>query len=124
MATMMESHSQQRRPSAGNRPRSKSAFSITSDKSERSEGAKNRESQDEKHKLAFSNTTKANPNAAMNELQPSELAFFERSYRANVLAVEDVLLIFVQLLNNKKNLPSPHLETYSSSTTKARPSVR
>jgi hypothetical protein len=56
------------------RPRSKSVFSITSDTSRRSaDKEKLRESHDEKRKLAFSNTTKANPNAAMNELQPSEL---------------------------------------------------
>lgn len=56
------------------RPRSKSAFSITSDKSNHSRRSadkeKLRESHDEKRKLQFSNTTKANPNAAMNELQP------------------------------------------------------
>lgn len=60
------------------RPRSKSAFSITSDKSNHSRRSadkeKLRESHDEKRKLQFSNTTKANPNAAMNELQPSMLS--------------------------------------------------
>jgi hypothetical protein len=60
------------------RPRSKSAFSITSNQSNTSRRSadkeKLRESHDEKRKLAFSNTTKANPNAAMNELQPSTLS--------------------------------------------------
>lgn len=65
-------HAPQREPL---RPRSKSTFSITSNHSNQSRRSadkeKLRESHDEKRKLAFSNTTKANPNAAMNELQPS-----------------------------------------------------
>ncbi|KIW07676.1 uncharacterized protein PV09_01616 [Verruconis gallopava] len=56
------------------RPRSKSAFSVTSDNSHNSRRSgdkeKLKESHDEKKKLAFSNTTKANPNAAINEMQP------------------------------------------------------
>ena len=65
MATTMEP---QRQPA---RPRSKSGFSITSDRSETSKRSGKRESHDEKRKLGLSDTTKANPNAAMNELQPS-----------------------------------------------------
>jgi len=55
------------------RPRSKSGFSVASDKSDstrRSANNKLRESHDEKRKHHLSETTKANPNAAMNELQP------------------------------------------------------
>jgi len=56
------------------RPRSKSAFSITSNQSKTSRRSADkeplRESHDEKRKLAFSNTAKSNPNAAMNEMQP------------------------------------------------------
>jgi hypothetical protein len=57
------------------RPRSKSAFSVTSNHSKTSRRSVDKEAlketADEKHKLQFSNTTKANPNAAMTELQPS-----------------------------------------------------
>jgi hypothetical protein len=99
MATMMEpkqspgvSEYQQRQ---GMRPRSKSAFSITSDSSKRSGNKeKLRESHDEKAKLAFSNTTKANPNAAMNELQPSEFSWWKGdvgSWKVNVTAVAQQL---------------------------------
>jgi hypothetical protein len=55
------------------RPRAKSGFSITSNKSDgtsKSKEGKFRESHDQKNHL--SDTTKANPNAAMNELQPMQ----------------------------------------------------
>jgi hypothetical protein len=77
MATTVESGAADYQQRQAMRPRSKSAFSVTSDKSHSSRRSADkerfRESHDEKRKLAFSNTTKANPNAAMNELQPSEL---------------------------------------------------
>jgi hypothetical protein len=58
------------------RPRSKSAFSFKSDKSASSRHEKHlkdylRESAEEKRRGHFTATTKANPNAAMNEDQPS-----------------------------------------------------
>jgi hypothetical protein len=99
MATMES----QQRP-AGMRPRSKSAFSITSDKSEGSKRSgdkvKLRESHDEKHRLAFSHTTKANPNAAMNELQPSMLSHSALCRDAHCFAVGMHWLTYLQLLNN------------------------
>jgi len=64
----------QHRPTQG-RARAKSGFSFTSHHSKESDGKKQeplRESHDEKRKLHLSNTTKANPNAAMTELQPGE----------------------------------------------------
>ena len=70
-----EYHQQQSPQREPMRPRSKSAFSITSDKSNHSRRSadkeKLRESHEEKKRLQFSNTTKANPNAAINEMQPS-----------------------------------------------------
>ena len=56
------------------RPRSKSTFSFKSDKSHASAGKHDkhpRESQEEKRRTHLTATTKANPNAAMNEAQPS-----------------------------------------------------
>lgn len=61
------------------RPRSKSTFSFKSDKSEKSSKApklpkeKLTESAAEKHQNHLSTTTKANPNAAMEEAQPSTM---------------------------------------------------
>lgn len=63
------------------RPRSKSTFSFKSDKSEKSVKApklpkeKLTESAAEKHQNHLSTTTKANPNAAMEEAQPSTTPF-------------------------------------------------
>jgi hypothetical protein len=65
------------------RPRAKSGFSITSDRSNQSSKSKelkHRETHDQKNHL--SETTKANPNAAMNEMQPS--TFTLRVPRLNV----------------------------------------
>ncbi|KAF2088216.1 hypothetical protein K490DRAFT_64893 [Saccharata proteae CBS 121410] len=56
------------------RPRSKSGFSFRSDKSDKSHGSHPRESLHEsvaeKRKTHLSSTSKANPNAAMEEAQP------------------------------------------------------
>lgn len=59
------------------RPRSKSGFSFKSEKSDKSHGSGRPKVKDlhetsaEKHKRHLSDTSKANPNAAMNEAQPS-----------------------------------------------------
>jgi hypothetical protein len=57
------------------RPRSKSAFSFKSDKShgsgKHSTKEPLRESPNEKRRSHFTANSKANPNAAMNEVQPS-----------------------------------------------------
>lgn len=64
------------------RPRSKSGFSFKSEKSDKSHGSDKihrpkikdlHESSVEKHKRQLSGTSKANPNAAMEEAQPSAL---------------------------------------------------
>ncbi|EKG22394.1 hypothetical protein MPH_00255 [Macrophomina phaseolina MS6] len=58
------------------RPRSKSGFSFKSEKSDKSHGSGRPKVKDlhetsaEKHKRHLSDTSKANPNAAMNEAQP------------------------------------------------------
>lgn len=70
--SVMEPQAHQR-PHA--RPRSKSGFSFKSDKSGSSTKSPKREtlieSHEEKRKTYLSQTTKANPNAAINEMQPS-----------------------------------------------------
>lgn len=75
MATAME------RPQEA-RPRSKSTFSFKSNKSHDSHGVRNethhghqRHSSKDEHKPHFGPTTKADPNAAMNEVQPSMFSF-------------------------------------------------
>ena len=64
------------------RPRSKSGFSFKSEKSDKSHGADKvhkphikdlHETSAEKHKRHLSDHSKANPNAAMIEAQPSAL---------------------------------------------------
>ncbi len=69
------------------RPRSKSTFSFKSDKSDKSVKApklpkeKLTESAAEKHQNHLSTTTKANPNAAMEEAQPSTTPFCSVPWR-------------------------------------------
>ena len=74
--SVMEPQTYQQRP---DRPRSKSGFSFRSDKSGSSTKSPKRETKREtliethaeKRKTYLSSTTKANPNAAINEMQPS-----------------------------------------------------
>jgi len=71
--SVMDPQKQQR---AQTRPRPKSSFSFRSDKSGSTAKSSKREtlveSHQEKRKTYLSSTTKANPNAAMTELQPGK----------------------------------------------------
>lgn len=102
---------------ADGRPRSKSAFSFRSSKSDKSDKVKLKidlhETGAEKRKSKFNENTKKNPNKAMNEAQPcrsfstglrfteSELAHLLADLHAAVAALEKTTLPDIRAIQHR-----------------------